>query len=551
MKKSFLYTCSLAAVFFITSCVKDLDREPFYEQTSIAIYKDPNNYIHVLAKLYAGLSVTGQKGPAGNADISTSIVDEGFSQYLRMFWNLQELPTDEAKCRWNDTGIPDLGKWTWSDGNQWVRGGYLRFLYQVTSCNEFIKQSEDAQLDDRGFGDEDKAKIRVFRAEARFLRALSLFHAMDIFGNIPNITDEKKYPGTEFPDQMARKDVFAFVESELLAIESSLTPAASQEYGRATKEAAQTLLAKLYLNAITYTGNARNADALAYCEKVISSGAFSLESRYTNIFRADNQNSNEIIFPVTSDGTRTLSYGATTFLINASGFPTDTFTSGPNIGMIKNYGSAYPAFSLRDTTGSTGAWQGLIACKELVNQFADSSLDSRFQFVKGGRSPEITILPGSSLTLNEGFVVKKFRNIKSTNAFGSNSSFADTDFPLFRLADVYLMYAEAHLRGGGGSYSQAMAYMNNLRERAYGNSNHNFNAITLDDILSERSRELYWEGHRRTDLIRFGKFTGSSYTWTWKGNAQAGNATADHLNLYPLPATELTANPKLSQNPGY
>jgi hypothetical protein len=551
MKKQILISFATLSILIISSCIKDLDREPFYEQTSISIYKDPNNYIHVLAKLYAGLSMTGQRGPAGSPDISASIVDEGFSQYIRVYWNLQELPTDEAKCRWGDAGIPDLGKWTWSDGNQFIKCCYLRFLYQVTSCNEFIKQSEDVQLDDRGFGDEDKAKIRVFRAEARFLRALSLFHAMDMFGNIPNITDEKKYPGTQFPDQMSRKDVFAFVESELLAIESSLTPAVGQEYGRASKEAAQTLLAKLYLNAIIYIGNERNADALAYCEKIIASGAFSLEARYTNIFRADNQNSNEIIFPVTLDGTRSLTYGATSFLINGSGFPTDTFTSGPNIGLYKNYGSSYPAFRLRDSTGSTESWQGLIACKELVNQFADSSLDSRFQFVTRGRSSEVTILPGSSLTLNEGFVVKKFRNISSTNSFGSNSKFADTDFPLFRLADVYLMYAEAQLRGGGGSYSQAMTYMNNLRERAYGNSNYNFTAITLDDILSERSRELYWEGHRRTDLIRFGKFTGGSYTWSWKGNSVAGSSTADYLKLYPLPATELTANPNLTQNPGY
>jgi hypothetical protein len=94
-------------------------------------------------------------------------------------------------------------------------------------------------------------------------------------------------------------------------------------------------------------------------------------------------------------------------------------------------------------------------------------------------------------------------------------------------------------------------YFKALRERAYGNSNQNVATLTLDDILSERSRELYWEAHRRTDLIRFGKFTGGSYTWTWKGNSVSGSSTSEHLNLYPLPATELTANPNLKQNPGY
>lgn len=531
---------SLTVAFLLSSCLKDLDREPFYEQTSATIYKDPKNYIHVLAKLYAGLAVTGQSGPAGNADIATSIVDEGFSQYLRMFWNLQELPTDEAKCRWNDTGIPDLGKWTWSDGNQWVRGGYLRFLYQITSCNEFIKQTTDELLDDRGFSDADKAKIRTYRAEARFLRALSIFHAIDIFGNIPDITDENRFPGTEFPEQTGRETLFNFAESELLAIESLLPTRSETEYARANRTAAQVLLAKMYLNSEAMIGVNRYADVIPYCEKVINEGGYSLDPRYTNVFRADNHNSPEIIFPVTSDGSFTLSYGSTTFLINASGFPTTATAQG----------SAFPGTSLLDTTGSTQAWQGLIACKELVNMFPDSTADSRFQFVIGSRSPEISVLPNTPT--NEGFIVKKFRNLRSDGTPGGNNSFADTDFPLFRLADVYLMYAEAHLRGGGGSASTALNYLNAIRERAYGNSTQNFSALPdLDGILTERARELYWEGYRRTDLIRFGKFTSNTYVWTWKGNTQAGAAGAAHQNLYPLPATELNANPNLRQNPGY
>jgi hypothetical protein len=541
MKKTFLLL-SLTSAFFLSSCLKDLDREPFYEQTSAVIYKDPKNYIHVLAKLYAGLAVTGQAGPAGNADISTSIVDEGFSQYLRMFWNLQELPTDEAKCRWNDTGIPDLGKWTWSDGNQWVRGGYLRFLYQITSCNEFIKQSTDDLLDDRGFGDADKANIRTYRAEARFLRALSVYHALDIFGNIPDITDENKYPGTTFPEQSGKQALFSFVESELLEVINLLPAKSATEYARANKAAAQMLLAKLYLNAQPMIGTDRFADVIPLCEQILDNGGFSLDAKYTNVFRADNHNSPEIIFPVTSDGTNTTSYGSTTYLINASGFPTNATT----------FGSAYPGTTLLDSTGSTQSWQGLIACKELVSFFPDSTMDSRFQFVTVGRTPEITQLPGPANKINEGYVVKKFRNLRSDGTPGGNNSFADTDFPLFRLADVHLMYAEAHIRSGAGSASRALSLLNALRLRAYGNNSHDFTALpSLDELLTERSRELYWEGHRRTDLIRFGKFTGGSYLWTWKGNAATGGSTSSHLNVYPLPATELNANPNLKQNEGY
>lgn len=541
----------LAVITLLPSCLKDLDREPFYEQTSIVIYKDPGNYIHVLAKLYAGLAVTGQAGPAGNPDISTTIVDEGFSQYMRMFWNLQELPTDEAKCRWNDVGIPDLAKWTWSDGNQWIRGGYLRFLYQVTACNEFIKQSEDKLLDERGFSDADKNRIRTYRAEARFLRALSLFHALDIFANIPDITNEYDFPGTDFPSQASPGTLFSFIESELLAIESQIGTRGAVEYGRANQACVQTLLAKLYLNAEAFIGSNRYADAFTYADKVINQGGYTLEPRYANLFRADNHLSNEIIFPVTSDGLRTKSFGLTTFLVNASGFITDTARTGVNRGNYTNFGSSYPSLRGNDTTGSTGLWQGLIATKELFGLFTDSTLDSRYQFMPYGRSAEITVLPGTGATINEGYVVKKFRNLTSDNQRGAAADYADTDFPLFRLADVYLMYAEAHLRGGGGSLGQALDYFNRLRERAYGNNSRNVTSLTLDGVLDERARELYWEGYRRTDLIRFNKYAGGSYTWTWKGNSQAGASTPGHQKLYPLPATELTANPNLKQNPGY
>lgn len=147
----------------------------------------------------------------------------------------------------------------------------------------------------------------------------------------------------------------------------------------------------------------------------------------------------------------------------------------------------------------------------------------------------------------------KFKNVDVNGNAGSDPTgdFPDTDFPMFRLADVYLMYAEAVLRGGqGGSVTQATDYINILRSRAYGNSNGNISTaqLTLDFILDERARELYWEGHRRTDLIRFGKFTGGAYLWPWKGGIQQGTATESYKDLYPIPSTDLIANPTLNQN---
>src|SRR5690606_4104966 len=126
--------------------------------------------------------------------------------------------------------------------------------------------------------------------------------------------------------------------------------------------------------------------------------------------------------------------------------------------------------------------------------------------------------------------------------------FPDTDYPLFRLADVYLMYAEAVLRGGsGGNTATALQYINELRTRAYGKASRNITAagLTLDFILDERARELNWEACRRTDLIRFGKFTGSNYLWPWKGGVKDGRGVEDWRILYPLPASDVTANPNL------
>jgi hypothetical protein len=535
----------LSVVLLAPSCLKDLDREPFNQFSSVQVYNDPANYIHVLAKLYAGLAVTGQVGPAGNSDLPGGI-DEGFSQYVRMFWNLQELPTDEVVCRWNDQGIPELNKGTWTATNLWIRGGYLRFLFQITMCNEFIKQSRRDRLESRGFSNADIDRISNYREEARFLRALSLFHALDIFGNIPDITDENKFPGTEFPTQFNRTGLFSFIESELLDIEDKILTRNLSEYARANRACVQVLLAKLYLNAPVFINQNRNDRVITYCERVINQGGYTLQTRYTDLFRADNHSSSEIIFPIVSDGSNALSFGGTTFLINASGFPT---TFNANTQQFTAWGSSFPSVNLLDTTGSTQAWQGLIATNELLAYFNDSTLDSRYQFVTTGRTGDITVIPNSPPT--QGFVVKKWRNLSSNNVPGPNNNFSNTDFPLFRLADVYLMYAEAHLRGGGGNLGTALQLVNALRERAYGNSNFNFTNLTLDDILAERARELYWEGYRRTDLIRFSKFVGSEYLWTWKGDQQAGNEIPNYRLLYPLPATELTANPNLQQNAGY
>ncbi len=528
MKKIINYkTTSLAvflvSLFTVSSCVKDLDRVPFIDVTSATVYNDPASYKQIVAKLYAGLAVSGQQGPAGKPDISG--IDEGFSTYLRQYWKAQELTTDEAVIGWNDGGLPDYHKMTWTSSNEFVTAMYNRIFYQVTACNEFIRETTDAKLSSRGI---TSTEIKAYRAEARFLRALSYYHALDMFGSVPFVT-EADAVGSFLPKQISRVDLFNYVEAELKAIEGDLI-APRQEYGRADKAAAWALLTKLYLNAQVYTGTPKFTECITYCNKIIAANAFTLEVDYNKLFLADNNNSKEIIFPILFDGLKTKTYGGMTLLVHAP------------IG-----GSMNPA-----DFGVNGGWAGLRTTKSLVNLFTDitGKTDRRAMFYTSGQDLEINDI--SKFT--DGYAITKFKNVTSTGAKGSDTAgdFVDTDFPMFRLADIYLTYAEAVLRGGtGGDQATALGYVNSLRTRAYKGTTGNVTSLNLDLMLAERARELYWEAHRRTDLIRFGKFTDTSFLWAFKGGVKDGKGVSINLNVFPIPSADIVANPNLKQNTGY
>ena len=195
-------------------------------------------------------------------------------------------------------------------------------------------------------------------------------------------------------------------------------------------------------------------------------------------------------------------------------------------------------------------WGGVRTTKQFYQKFSGPAGDSRANFFTSGQNLDINDISSA----NDGYGVIKFRNVTSTGAAGSNPTWVDTDFPMFRLAEVYLNYAEAVTRGGtGGSQATAVNYINALRTRAYGNATGNITAAQLNVafILDERAKELYFEGIRRTDLIRYGYFTEGTYLWAWKGNALNGQSVASTRKLYPIPAADVTANPNLVQNPGY
>ncbi|MBN2598254.1 RagB/SusD family nutrient uptake outer membrane protein [Labilibaculum sp.] len=508
---------AFALLFAFVSCTDDLNTEPLDEdiKTAETVLTDAESYKELLAKCYAGLILGGQTGVDSDQDISS--INGGFSSYLRLLWNHQELPTDEAICAWNDGNLRDLHDQDWTTSNEFVTAMYYRITLQITYCNNLIKLTNG------------QSEYKAFSDEAKALRALSYYHLLDMFGRGPFVTEEDEIGSFFFPEMATQQQIFDYIESELTGIETELADPGTNEYGRADKGLAWAILAKLYLNAEVYIGVPKYTEAITYCNKIIG-GGYSLESDYANLFLADNHlRTNEIIFPITSDGNSTQTWGGMTFLLHST------------------VGGDMPA----SESGIDGGWGGNRTTKSFVNLFPDvTGTDKRGMFYTDGQNLEIEDI----FNFRDGYALRKFKNITSTGAVGSNLSFPDTDFPLYRLADFYLTYAEAVVRGGtGGNMETAVDYINELRERAYGSTSGNITEsdLTLDFILDERGRELYWECQRRTDLVRFGKLTNGTYNWPWKGAVADGKATDAKYNVFPIPSSDINANPNLSNISGY
>lgn len=535
--KKIIYTLIAFSAFTVTmsSCVKDLDTLPLSENEIVEdkVWSEWSNYQQVLAKVYAGLSVSGQEGPAGLPDISG--IDEGFSTFTRGYFNCQELTTDEAIICWNDQTIKDLHGLKWSSSDVFVSAMYNRVFYSVAVCNEFLRQTTQDRVTRRGMGDK-WAEIQSMRAEARWMRAFVYWIGIDLFANIPFV-DEMGDIGTTSdmaPKQKSRAEVFAFIETELKAILSDGAESLPQDgnkeyYGRATEGAAWALLSRLYLNAEVYTGVPRWADCVMASEKVIAS-TFQLDPVYANMFLADNHKSPEFIFAIPFDCEKAKTFGGTAYFINAA-------TGGK---MDRDYMGA-------------ADWGGSRTTKEFVNLF--QSGDKRGMFFRTGQSEDIP----TNDKFEEGIAVMKWRNVNSdgtpvkTSTGEKSGQYVNNDFGILRLGEVYLNYAEAVKRSGGsaGNAGLALNYLNALRQRAYGNNSGNISSYDLEYIWKERGRELYWECIRRTDLVRFNLLTTTDYIWQWKGGVPEGKGVASKYNIFPLAASDVAANPNLVQNIGY
>ena len=507
----------------LVSCTKDLNREPPNTTTSADVFSTPQGALQALAKVYASFALT---GPSGTSSSDLGGIDAGTSDFVRLMWNADELSTDEAVCAWNDPGVPDFHNMNWTSGNVILLGLYARCMYQITVANSFIAQASAVK-----FSGQDQTNLNYYIAEARFLRAFQYWEMMDLFANPPFVTD--KDPINTIPKQISRADLFAYVESELKNLDSTGALMAPRSvYGRADQACVWALLARMYLNADVYlgTGNDHYTQAITYATKVINAG-YHLLSKYQNLFLADNNvNNTEQILSIEYDGTSTQNYGGTTFIINGA-------IGGSMV--PTNYG--VPG----------GGWDGNRVTANVPALFPSvtGTPDKRAMFYTSGQTEDIASIG----IFTDGYATTKWQNVNSDGSTPAGASvYCSTDFPLFRLAEQYLIYDEAVLRGGtGGTMSQAVAWFDSLRVRAYGGPGGNVTSISLQDVLNERGKELYWEGFRRTDLIRYGLFTSGTYLWPWKGGVAGGTGVADQFNIFPLPSTDVNANGNLIQNKGY
>lgn len=550
----------------MASCADDLNISSIDPKSSPS-YDDTE----LLAKQYATLAVSGQQGPAGNSDLSSQY-DEGETGFYRTVFNLEELCTDECIWAWQtDTDIPALTNIQWNSSSTRVNWAYQRLAYNITLYNSYITSQA---------GKASEQSI----AEVRFLRALHYWYFLDLFRKAPFKVD---FNMSQLPVERAGKDLYDWIDQELTEIEPLLAPVGSfcnsQNFGRADQGAAYALHARLALNSEVYTNGAVKdyQKAKDYCDLILSSNAYELSkapkngfSGYQQVFMGDNdenpQAMKEIIFPIRQDGRNTQEYAGSTYLVSSCRIV------GMPYANIDNYWSCnfarkdlvekffpnddIPMASDEDFTNYCKARnlakdglseQQTIDCDNSLGVSTADVLakagDQRALFYMGVGGGIRTLSPGKQITgfLNGASIVK-WSNQRLDGQSGHDRTFSDTDIPLFRLAEIYLTRAEAKYRMGDSE--GALADMKYVTDRA-GVPAHT--SVNDQILIDEWGKEFYMEGRRRSDLVRFGLFTGSRYLWDFKGGQPGGTGVDKHFEVYPVPDTDLAGNPNMSQNADY
>lgn len=546
---------SFAAILF-SSCLKDLDTLPLNttDFTSENAYANEENYLKALSYINGYYMLVGQDD-AGNNDLGFS--DSGQSEFLRQWFNLNEMTCDGLKCVWGDSYLTELQHDSWGTGsNDALVAVYTRAVKAIALANEFLLQTTDSKIDARGQSSL-KGEIAGFRAEARFHRAMFFYVLMDEFGNPPFPMPENI--GGDNPSRITRADLFKWLETELLDLgsdNSAMPKKGDVAYPRPTKGSVWALLSRMYLNAEVYTGTARWQDAKDAAQKVIEMG-YTIAPKYSDMFRQDNTENGsaekEFIFAVAYDRVSTQSWGGTSTFASASLSEEANLKLGAEFGLPKINAENWAGYHVPDDYVARFDLNGVVwGDKTNVFGYDRATSDKRAFLTNYGSTKEF-----DGNQVSTGWMCWKFCGLDSNDKLAQqdgvpgNWKLSSADMPIFRLAEMYLNYAEADARLNGGTVkdSKALGYIKELRDRAGVPVP---TTIRLEWLLDERAREFMWEGHRRVDLIRFGKFTDVNYPWTLKGGILNGKiAIPSYRTIFPIIQSDLSSNSNLIQNEGY
>lgn len=502
-------------------------------------------------------------------DDIAALVGAGYSQWRFILldwnglWRAQEVTSDQLVIPkrpwgWFDDGVYQrLHRHTWTTDDDVVNQTWSRTYAGITNCNRIIYQIESGLIP---ITDEKEATL----AELKVLRASYYAILCDFYGNVPIVT-KFDLPTGFLPEQNTRKEVYDFIVKDL----TDNIPLLSKEnnvatYGKFNKWAAFTLLAKMYLNAGIYTGTPQWEKCISACDSVIKSGAgYILEPAQKNVFLTENQNSKEIVLAIPMDEDYTNNWNAF------------------DLHMQTLQQENQATYNLKNTP-----WGGICAIPQFISTYDPADARYKNNWIKGQQytaaGQMLTVAQGDFAGkplsfvnelpgLEKGESVHGFRLGKFEIKMGSTNRLSN-DYPLFRYAEVLMMQAESLLRLGKAD--EAAAIVTQVRQRNFtadpskavvtgaqlkGGSAYQYgmkdavnNQFTNEggaDILYGRFLdELGWEfdqeGHRRTDMIRFGAFTKKS----WLSHAATNN---NNRTLFPIPRTEIQKNNNLTQNPGY
>ncbi len=445
------------------------------------------------------------------------------------YFNIVEFSTDEA-CR------PTRVQNGW-DGGQWIRYHRHEWLALETRIedvwNKCFKGIGFANTYLKDFPTLDFTALRVdgskeqMMAELRGMRAFYYYILCDLFGGVPIV----EVVSADAPARNTRTEVFEFIEKELKAVMDQLpVKGAGDDYGKITQGAAQSILAKLYLNAEEWTGTARWQDCISSCDVVINSGKYQLDTDWQDPFHYFNENSKENIFVIPYDQLHADQMNYPGRFLHYTHAYTYGFTKPSSNGVCTEK-SFYEKFKSNDKR--TKQW--------LVGP----------QYAADGKTPLPCVMDmtGQNLVLDpyiknmeEGKENSGVRNVKFKIQYGTPDYPQDNDIPVTRYADILMMKAECLLRTG--NKAAALTLINTTRARCFaaGDPERAYTDITMDEFLNERAREFSYECYRRQDLIRFGKFNDA---WWDKAKTDATK------KLFPIPDARVKANPNMEQNPGY